>query len=198
MPGVIATLPKFQFSANGAPLVGGTLTVCIAGTTTPTTTWQDAALSIANTNPVTLDARGECVLWLDPAIVYKFILKNAQGVIQWTQDHLSNSAALAIALRAELALPTGAASIGGAVQTVNSIVALRGLLKTSASKNAFVAGYYAPGDGGGGRLLPGRGRPHQRRRRVRLHRRGRWRALETGRCGRAHGAPGGRQGQQRV
>ncbi|MDB5886181.1 MAG: pectate lyase superfamily protein [Polaromonas sp.] len=151
MAGVIASLPKFQFSAaNGAPLVGGTLTVCVAGTTTPMPTWQDSAMGIANTNPITLDARGECLIWLDPGSVYKFILKNAAGVVQWTVDGITNAAALAHALRAELTGPGGAAMLGGAVQMVASLTALRSLLKASASKNAFVSGYYAAGDGGGG------------------------------------------------
>lgn len=112
MAGVIATIPKFQFSANGVPMVGGTLDTYIAGSTTPATTWQDSALTIANTNPISLDARGECVLWLDPAVVYKFVLKNAQGVIQWTQDNISNPAALANSLRADLAASSGASLVG--------------------------------------------------------------------------------------
>lgn len=112
MAGVIATIPKFQFSANGVPMVGGTLETYIAGSTTPATTWQDSALTIANSNPISLDARGECVLWLDPAVVYKFVLKNAQGVIQWTQDNISNPAALANSLRADLAAATGASLVG--------------------------------------------------------------------------------------
>lgn len=112
MAGVIATIPKFQFSANGIPMVGGSLTVYIAGSTTPTNTWQDSALTVANTNPITLDSRGECVLWLDPAIVYKFVLKNILGVIQWTQDNISNPAALVNTLRADLASGAGASLVG--------------------------------------------------------------------------------------
>ena len=109
MPGVIASLPKFQFSANGVPMVGGTLTAYIAGSTTPATTWQDAAMSIANTNPITLDARGECVLWLDSTVSYKFILKNASGVIQWTQDNIASGAVM----RTDLAGVTGTSLMGG-------------------------------------------------------------------------------------
>ena len=56
----------------------------------------------------------------------------------------------AVALQNSLASPTGAGQIGGVNQVVSSIAALRGLLKTSASKNAFATGYYAAGDGGGG------------------------------------------------
>jgi hypothetical protein len=44
----------------------------------------------------------------------------------------------------------GAAMIGRGGQVVDSITALRALLKTSPSKYAFVTGYYAAGDGGGG------------------------------------------------
>ena len=44
----------------------------------------------------------------------------------------------------------GAGQIGRGGQVVSSIAGLRALLKTSASKNAFVAGYYTAGDGGGG------------------------------------------------
>ena len=118
MPGVIATLPKFQFSSNGIPMVGGSLTVYIAGSTTPTTTWQDSALTVANTNPITLDARGECVLWLDESIIYKFVLKNALGVVQWTQDNINSQAPL----RSDLSGPLGAALIGAnAYQTQDDV-----------------------------------------------------------------------------
>lgn len=92
MTSVIAVIPKIQFSsATGAPLANGTLTTYLAGTTTPTPTWQDQALTILNTNPVQLDSRGECILWLDSTVVYKFVLKNAAGVTQWTQDNITNT-----------------------------------------------------------------------------------------------------------
>lgn len=121
--GVIATIPKFQFSANGVPMVGGTLETYIAGSTTPATTWQDSALTIANTNPISLDARGECVLWLDSTKSYKFVLKNAAGVTQWTQDNISGGGSLADRLRTDLSASSGASLVGfqqegtGAVST---------------------------------------------------------------------------------
>jgi hypothetical protein len=93
MSGSVAVLPKKQFlSASGAPLVGGTVTVYLAGTVTPTNTWQDADQSVLNTNPIELDARGECLLWLDPTLTYKFILKSAPAagaVEQWTVDDVA-------------------------------------------------------------------------------------------------------------
>lgn len=113
MTGVIAAIPKFQFlSAAGAPMIGGTLTTYLAGSTTLAPTWQDQALTILNTNPIALDARGECVLWFDSATTYKLVLKNGVGVVQWTQDNLTNTAALVNALRAELAASSGASLVG--------------------------------------------------------------------------------------
>lgn len=57
-------------------------------------------------------------------------------------------------LRQDLANATdpakGAGLVGRAEQVVDSIVELRLLDKTAASKDAFVTGYYAQGDGGGG------------------------------------------------
>ena len=53
-------------------------------------------------------------------------------------------------LRLDLAGADGAAMIGRGAQVVNSIAELRTLTKTSASKDAFVTGYYTEGDGGGG------------------------------------------------
>jgi hypothetical protein len=91
MTGVIATIPKYQFSSNGIPMVGGTLTTYITGTSTPSTTWADFAQTTANANPITLDSRGECVLFLDGSVSYRFVLKNSSGVTQWTQDNVGGA-----------------------------------------------------------------------------------------------------------
>ena len=61
-----------------------------------------------------------------------------------------SSAALALMLANEALITQGAAMIGRGGQVVKSIVELKTLLKNTPSKNAFVTGYYAPGDGGGG------------------------------------------------
>jgi parallel beta-helix repeat protein len=45
---------------------------------------------------------------------------------------------------------TGSALVGRSAQVVGSISELRGLLAGSSSQHAFVTGYYAEGDGGGG------------------------------------------------
>lgn len=122
MAGVIATIPKFQFfDGAGKPAVNGMLETYLAGTTTLTPTYQDIALTVANTNPIALNARGECVLWLDSTLAYKFVLKNSLGAQQWTQDNIygsSTGASLSgffakISDLADTANPThGAAMVG--------------------------------------------------------------------------------------
>jgi hypothetical protein len=92
MSGVAPVRPKQYFpNTSGAPLVSGTVDVYRAGTTTRTDTWRERTLidGNKNTNPIVLDARGECSIWLDPAITYKFVVKDALGVTQYTEDNVS-------------------------------------------------------------------------------------------------------------
>lgn len=93
MPGIIPVSPKQAFAdAAGGPLANGTLTTYLAGTTTPTPTWQDISQSVLNTNPIVLDARGECLIRLDPSLTYKFELKDSGGATIWTVDNINGAA----------------------------------------------------------------------------------------------------------
>lgn len=58
-----------------------------AGTSTPATSYSDSALSTPNTNPITLDSRGECDLFLADGN-YKFVLADSDDVTIWTQDQI--------------------------------------------------------------------------------------------------------------
>lgn len=66
-------IQKF-FANNGRPLAGGLLFTYVSGTDTKIATYVDASGVTPNTNPIDLDFRGECRLWLDPSLSYKFIL----------------------------------------------------------------------------------------------------------------------------
>lgn len=66
-------IQKF-FSNNGRPLVGGRLFTYVAGTDTKIATYIDSSGGTPNTNPIKLDFRGECRLWIDPQQAYKFTL----------------------------------------------------------------------------------------------------------------------------
>jgi len=75
------------FDDNGNPLVGGKLYTYINQTTTPKTTYSDYDLVTPNTNPIILDARGEC----GPVYgfgYFKFVLKDENDVTIWTADNI--------------------------------------------------------------------------------------------------------------
>lgn len=101
-------------NSAGAPLVGGKIYTYNAGTSTPRPTYQDAAATVPNTNPVILDARGEALVFWSGA--YKVVLKDAADVTVWTVDNVVDSARQAIdltnTLRAELFASSGASLVG--------------------------------------------------------------------------------------
>lgn len=72
--------PIFRaFDNNGNPLAGGLLYTYAAGTTTPQASYPSSSESTPNTNPVVLNFRGECALWLDPTLNYKLLLTDTLG-----------------------------------------------------------------------------------------------------------------------
>lgn len=85
---LLPVLRQRYFDANGAPLSGGKLYSYRSGTTTLAATYTDQAGLVPNANPVVLDANGEANVWLG-AGTYKFVLKDADDVTQWTQDDVS-------------------------------------------------------------------------------------------------------------
>jgi len=95
---------RFFITGTNRPLAGGLLYTYLVGTTTPAATYSDN-LGTPNTNPIVLNADGECDLYLDDSVNYRMILKNSAGVTQFDEDRVSsiNSAQLA-ALDATAAL----------------------------------------------------------------------------------------------
>ena len=88
MSNSLAPVIKQQFSLNGQPIGGGKLYAYLAGTSTPISTWKDQSDSNENQFPITLNSNGECDLWLNPDISYKFKLCNAANVELWTVDNV--------------------------------------------------------------------------------------------------------------
>jgi hypothetical protein len=78
------------FDSNGTPLVGGLLYVYTAGTTTPATTWTTNAGTVANTNPIVLNAAGRTPfeIWLNSGATYKFALYTSTNVLIGTYDNI--------------------------------------------------------------------------------------------------------------
>jgi hypothetical protein len=64
--------------ANGAPVSGGFVHTYVPGGTTPKATWQDAAETIPNANPVPLDSAGSALIYGSGA--YQLTVVDANGV----------------------------------------------------------------------------------------------------------------------
>lgn len=87
-------IQKF-FDNNGRPLVGGLLFTYESGTTTKLATYSDEA-GTPNTNPIVLDYRGECSVWLDITKTYKFVLSPSNDTDPptkpiWSVDNIAGA-----------------------------------------------------------------------------------------------------------
>lgn len=90
---------KQQFLDNaGNPAAGYKLFTYAANTTTPQATYTNRAGTVANANPIVLDARGEATVYLTPGIVYDYVLKTAADVTVWTREDVSADAGDAAAV----------------------------------------------------------------------------------------------------
>ncbi len=91
---ILAPLAKQRFyDNNNNPLNKGQLFCYIAGTTTKQTSYSDS-IGTPNTNPVILNYRGECDLWLDTTKTYKFVLAPANDTDPptnsfWSVDNIA-------------------------------------------------------------------------------------------------------------
>lgn len=78
---------------NGNALYQGTINTYAAGTLTPIATYKDSTGGTQNTNPIVLNARGECDLYLLSNVAYKFIVADVNGnlIPGGTIDNVVNS-----------------------------------------------------------------------------------------------------------
>lgn len=125
-----------------------------AGTLTPKATYQDAALTIPNTNPIVANARGEMVVY--GSGTYRIIAKDSLGNTLWDRDSID-----ALIGGAALSASDGASLVGYDDSTldvvvksrikraVNTLGELRGLSKLKYTR-ATALGGVTLGDGGGG------------------------------------------------
>src|SRR5271170_2369138 len=66
--------PLEQFNQDGIPLAGGKLFTYSSLTTSKLATYTDYTGTTANTNPILLDANGQCQIWLQAGYAYTFVL----------------------------------------------------------------------------------------------------------------------------
>jgi len=127
------------FTDQGVVLSGGLIYVYAAGTTTPTPTYTDSTLSVANTNPIVLSATGRlpASVWLPAGITHKMVLQTSTGatVTGGTVDNLTSIndptntyvntfTVTSFPSTSSIALNRNANYTGGTVGYVNSLVYL--------------------------------------------------------------------------
>ena len=131
-----AFIPTF-LDDNGNLLSGGTLESYIAGTTTPTRTYTGES-GVSAGDIITLNARGEPEtsgnahqVWIDGAIKYDFILKDASGVTINSPEDVSS------------------VLLDSVASTLN-IASAKALTTLTDGQSIYIRGYTTAGDGGGG------------------------------------------------
>ena len=88
MSGSLIPNAKQQFlDSNGNPLAGGFVYYYIPSTTTFKNTYQNAALTILNTNPIILDSAGECIAY--GVGNFRQIVTDVNGNLIWDQPTVS-------------------------------------------------------------------------------------------------------------
>ena len=148
------------FDDNGSPLVGGKLYSYAAATTTLLTTYTTSAGTVANTNPIILNAGGRTPneIWQATGILLKFVLYNSDNELIGTYDGIPsindpfgiNSQLSSVAGTNSItatATPTLTAYATGAIYSfiaanTNSgatTLSIDGLTATSITKNGSVA-----------------------------------------------------------
>lgn len=84
------------FNNSGSFNAGGFLQTFAGGTNTPIATFTDSTGVTPNTNPIVLNARGECSIWLLPNTSYKFVLQDPAGNQIWSRDLVINAQLLTL------------------------------------------------------------------------------------------------------
>jgi len=119
------------FDSNGLPLSGGLIYTYAAGTTTQQATYTSSFGSIAQSNPIVLNASGRVPsgeIWLTAGLSYKFVLQTSAAVTIGTYDNIFATA-----------IPTVADFTGTGSQTNFTLSAAPSGANTT---NIFINGIY--------------------------------------------------------
>lgn len=114
---LLSPLPKLRFvDSNGNALTGGKLFTYTAGTTSKLATYTDSTGGTPNTNPILLDARGECNCWLTAGSAYKLVLSPSTDSDPptnpiWTVDQITSQS---------ITVPVSTANGGTGASTINA------------------------------------------------------------------------------
>jgi hypothetical protein len=130
------------FNNNGIPNAGGLIYTYQAGSSTLLTTYTTVNGTIANTNPIVLDAYGRTPseIWMQTGYSYKFVIQTSAAVTLQTLDNLYPI--LQTAPTTSPALPTGAIILwSGSLGSIPSgYVICDGTNSTPDLRDRFVVG----------------------------------------------------------
>ena len=130
------------FDNNGAPLAGGLIYTYQAGSSTLLTTYTTVNGTIANTNPIVLDAYGRTPneIWMQTGYSYKFVIQTSATVTLQTLDNLYPI--LQSAPTATPSLPTGSIILwSGSIGSIPSGYTIcDGTLGTPDLRDRFIVG----------------------------------------------------------
>jgi hypothetical protein len=120
------------FDNNGLPLAGGKLFTYITTTTTKLVTYTDASGGTPNANPIILNARGECDVWMPLVNTYTFTLAPATDTDPptnpiWSRNGISAATTYADMI-AYLPIPVPVADGGTGATTVGAALINLGLI----------------------------------------------------------------------
>lgn len=105
--GFSVPLPSRLFDSNGLPANSWQITTSIAGTSTPLTTYSNATLVSANTNPIITDSSGYYRCFVAVGVFIKIAVANASAVPQFTLDNLEPMVDPSGSSPSVTAVPTG-------------------------------------------------------------------------------------------
>lgn len=150
--GFIVPFPQRVFDANGLPGVGFKIfTWTATGTfSVPLTTWSDAGLTSANTNPIIADASGYFRAFVAAGTVLDLSVQNASGVAQFTFTSLEPMVDTSGGGGSITAVPTGGVIAKGSATVPTGFLLLDGSLVSRATFAALFADIgtnYGAGDG---------------------------------------------------
>ena len=106
--GFVIGYPRFRATdANGLPISGALVYFFESGTTTPSATYSDAALTAANPHPVECDSSGEAWIFVPDGTLYTVALHDADDVQLWSKDGIEATTSPAPAPAPPAPVPTG-------------------------------------------------------------------------------------------
>lgn len=106
MPSIMPIGKQQYTNSAGVPLAGGKVYTFDVGTTTPKATYQDAAGTVENSNPIILNERGEALAYWSGA--YDIKVTDANGITIYTVANYQTPL-----MGADLAADTGAELVSG-------------------------------------------------------------------------------------